>query len=874
MPNNEQLFISCLMNRDPILDIGSQSSEFIDRMYQNYLVNPRSVDSSWREFFNGLIAALPTDASDELTILNAYRRYGHLWAKNNPLRINPLIEPDQLKISSFNKELISNLQKTYCGNIGIEYMDRHGLEFEKWIQERIEPTFFKINLSIEEKQMILHYLNKSELFEVFLHTKYVGQKRFSIEGAETLIPILAVLIEKGADLGVKECVLGMSHRGRLNVLANILDKSYGDIFGEFDLHYIPQTFEGSGDVKYHKGFFAEKLTSNAKKIKITLMPNPSHLESVDPVVTGFVKARQQAFNTQEILPILIHGDASLSGQGVVYETLQMKSLEGYSTGGTIHLVVNNQIGFTTLPKDGRSTLYCTDIAKTFDDIVFHVNAEDPEACIFAVSLAIEIRQQFGYDVWIDLLSYRKYGHNESDEPAFTQPLEYQTIRNKKPIRELYRDDLIGQGVLEGHLAEELEAEFKRALQEALKQKQEMIAVKKELNEIKNQSESSIPNLSVDVLRLIGQKICTVPKNFNINPKLASLMEERLKMLEDVHIKTINWGMGELLAYGSLLWEGFDVRLSGQDCCRGTFSHRHAVWVDQKEEKNYISLQHLKEGQGNFYIYNSPLSEYAVLAFEYGYSLAAQNALVLWEAQFGDFCNGAQIVIDQYLACAEQKWGKHVSLVLLLPHGYEGQGPEHSSARMERFLSLCASENMKVINPSTPAQFYHALRRQMHSKERKPLIVFTPKALLRHSACTNSLEDFSEGSFEEIMDEPEKLVNARKLVLCNGKIYYELLEERRRRQLDDVAIIRIEQLYPFKKEMLKEITEKYKAVKQFFWVQEEPENMGAWTYVRNILNDLLGQVVYVGRKESASSATGFYSVHKKEDEQIFNIIFSN
>ncbi len=860
------------MSRDPILDIGSQSPEFIDQMYQSYLLNPRSVAISWEKLFSGLMPTLPVGASDELNILNAYRRYGHLWAKNNPLSITPLIEPDQLKISSLNKELISNLQKTYCGNIGVEYMDRHGIEFEKWLQKRIEPTFFKINLTIEEKQMILHYLNKSELFEVFLHTKYVGQKRFSIEGAETLIPMLAVLIEKGADLGVKEYVLGMSHRGRLNVLANILDKSYGDIFSEFDPLYVPQSFEGSGDVKYHKGFESEKLTSNAKKVKITLMPNPSHLESVDPVVTGFVKARQQDCSTQEVVPILIHGDASLSGQGVVYETLQMKSLEGYSTGGTIHLVVNNQIGFTTLPKDGRSTLYCTDIAKAFDDIVFHVNAEDPEACVFAIILAIEIRQQFGYDVWIDLLSYRKYGHNESDEPAFTQPLEYQIIRNKKPIRELYRDDLLGQGILENHLVEELEAEFKRSLQEALKQKQGASAVKRELNEVKKHSESSIPNLSVDSLRLIGQKMCTVPKDFNINSKLLTLMKERLKMLEDAEVKAINWGMGELLAYGSLLWEGFDVRLSGQDCCRGTFSHRHAVWVDQKEEKTFISLQHLKEEQGRFYIYNSPLSEYGVLAFEYGYSLCAQNALVLWEAQFGDFCNGAQVVIDQYLSCAEQKWGKNVSLVLLLPHGYEGQGPEHSSARMERFLSLCGNENMRVINPSTPSQFFHALRRQMHLKERKPLIVFTPKALLRHSACTSSLQEFSQGSFEEIMDEQQTLTNATKLVICNGKIYYELVDERKRRQSEDVAIVRIEQLYPFKEEKFKEIVRKYTRAKQFFWAQEEPENMGAWDYIQSILKRLLGEVVYVGRKGSASTAAGSYAIHKQEDEQILNTIF--
>jgi len=893
---------------------GFDNLELLEELYSKYQEDPLSVDETWRNFFSKLDtdsflskesltlaplkpAYVPSAPADlrVYNLIEAYRTYGHLRAKVNPIETHTLPEKDLLTIElyGFNKgelsalfptcgllsqekapllEIINALKRIYCDKIGFEYMGLQRPELERWLQTRIETDRFRHTLTIEQKHLILQYLNKSELFESFLHTKYVGQKRFSLEGGETLIPMLAVLIEKGAEKGIGEFVIGMAHRGRINVLSNILNKSYSDVFSEFEEGYIPNSFAGSGDVKYHKGFFATVQTPAGTKVKVSLTPNPSHLESVDPVVEGQVRAKQVQINDQEhehVIPILVHGDAALSGQGVVYETLQLYRLEGYTTGGTIHFVINNQIGFTTLPRDSRSTLYCTDIARSFGAPVFHVNGEDPEGCVYATLLALELRQKFHCDVFIDLNCYRKYGHNETDEPAFTQPLEYQIIRKKRPIREIYRDELIEHGMLEKYLAESLEEDFKKALHQAMgitklppKTTDES---KKELPQ-KTTHESTKTNVSLQTIKEVAKKICEVPTDLSIHPKLANLTKERLSMVEGTPPKPIDWGMAELLAYGTLLWDGTHVRISGQDCGRGTFSHRHGLWMDQVKERTYFPLQHIKADQGLFELINSPLSEYAVLGFEFGYSTAWPEALVVWEAQFGDFANGAQIMIDQYISTAEQKWGQKFGLVLLLPHGYEGQGPEHSSGRMERFLTLCGHDNLQIVNPTTPAQLFHLLRRQILQPIRKPLVVFTPKGLLRHPQCISQLSDLTEGQFNEILDDPSQNKQAQRLVFCNGRVYYDLIAEKTKSNVSNMAFIRIEQLYPLDKDRIKQLIASYKNVKEFFWVQEEPKNMGAWGFIHSELEQLLPNdqhLHYVGRECSASPAVGSHAIHKKE-----------
>lgn len=838
-------------------------------------------------------------------LIDAYRVYGHLAAVTNPVTMKPLEEPEQLKFESygFSKsdlsayfptfglfdeeeapllDIINALKTTYCDKIGIEYVGVHSPELEQWLQQQIEHKRFRRDFTIEQKQMILKLLNKSELFESFIHTKYVGQKRFSLEGAETLIPMLAAILDYGADHGIEEFIFGMSHRGRLNVLSNIFDKSYTDIFSEFEEGYIPASVEGSGDVKYHKGFYSQVKTIHGHMVSLTLSPNPSHLESINPVVEGMTKGRQvlrEDIAQQKVIPLLIHGDAAISGQGIVYETMQFGNLEGYSTGGTIHIVINNQIGFTTLPKDSRSTRYCTDIAKIFGAPVFHVNAEDPEGCVYIAKLALELKQQFKCDVFIELMCYRKYGHNETDEPAFTQPVEYQIIRKKHPIREIYRDLLIQQGAVEKHVSEALESEFKTALQEALQAKR--IPTKESLrSERSNDSDPVIfqhiqTGVPKELLQEIGGAICHVPQKFNLNPKLAVLLKERLAMIHDDAKRGLDWGMAELLAYGTILWSGIDIRISGQDCCRGTFSHRHAVLMDQVNQGGFTPLKNLKPGQGRFDIYNSPLSEFGVLGFEYGYSVACQGALIIWEAQFGDFSNGAQVIIDQYLSSAEQKWSQKSRLTLFLPHGYEGQGPEHSSGRIERFLTLAGDNNMQIVNPTTPAQLFHLLRRQVMRPLKKPLVVFTPKGLLRHPACISHLEDFTQGSFQEILEDPHPPKRSRRLLLCSGKIYYDLIAERDKHGPEDMNIARIEQLYPLDRERLKEVISRCSSLRECIWVQEEPSNMGAWSYLRSILKELLPKEVelsYVGRLRSASPAVGSYAMHKKEHMDIMDALF--
>ncbi len=930
-----------MMESKDLIDTGCLNAALYEEQYALYQKDPAAVNAEWRDLFDRLEAPttglrvpekpqlVPSElegksvlyyphveiggAPDELRVhdlIEAYRRWGHLSASVNPLASEPSADVSHLAIerSGFSKEdlpayfptcgllpedkaplleIINALKAIYCGKIGVEYMGLENPELEKWLQEQIEPNRFRTDFSIEQKRDILNHLNRSEIFESFLHTKYVGQKRFSLEGSETLIPMLAAVVDTSAKLGADEFVFGMAHRGRLNVLCNIFDKSYSDIFSEFEEGYIPAAVEGSGDVKYHKGFYSEVKTVHGHPVRLTLTPNPSHLESVDPVVEGQVRAKQimvgDELKQERIIPILIHGDAAISGQGVVYETMQMARLNGYSTGGTIHFVINNQIGFTTLPRDGRSTRYCTDIAAIFGAPVFHVNAEDPEGCVYISHLASEMRHKFHCDVFIDLVGYRKYGHNESDEPAYTQPHVYQTIKKKQPIRDLYRDFLINHNVVEKQLAETLEAEFKEELQASQKAKpigKKPDSEAAEIDQMRNKMEGLHPQIQtgvpLSILREIGQKLCYFPPDLAVHLKLVVLNKERLAMLrDDPEARPLDWGTAELLAYGSLLWNGTHVRLSGQDSCRGTFSHRHAVLMDQVKEEEYVPLQHLKAGQGRFDIYNSPLSEFAVLGFEFGYSAANLQALVLWEAQFGDFSNGAQVVIDQYIATTEQKWGQKSAITLLLPHGYEGQGPEHSSGRIERFLTLAGDHNIQVTNPTTPAQFFHLLRRQVLMPVKKPLIIFTPKGLLRHQACVSPLSDLAKGTFQEIIEDPAPPQRTRRLVLCSGRIYYDLLVEREKRGVEEMAIVRIEQLYPLDMERLREIIAHCVGLKECIWAQEEPSNMGAWSFIRPILREALPQDVeltYVGRTRSAASATGSHAMHKQEHAALLAALF--
>lgn len=906
------------MSDESIIDAAGSNIDLFEGLYEQYKADKNNVSEEWQEILAEFdhrqtfaiqpktfpkSQAPPSQSANELKILqliNAYRHYGHLAASFDPLKPPKDEEPKQLNLGNFGftqgdlstafptcgilaeekaplLEIIKVLKEIYASRIGIEYMGFQSPELEAWVQDKVEKNRAHLSLTIEQKQSILQQLNKSELLESFLHTKYVGQKRFSIEGGESFVPMLSFAIERGADLGLQEFYLGMAHRGRLNVLSNILNKSYSDIFSEFEEGYFPDSFEGSGDVKYHKGFFSDVQTIHGNKVQVTLTPNPSHLESVNPVVEGQVRARQDKIgdqNREKVTAILIHGDAALAGQGVIYETLQLYQLEGYTTGGTLHIVINNQIGFTTLPKDARSTYYCTDIAKTFGAPVFHVNAEDPESCVLVTLLAIEIRQKFHCDVFIDLNCYRKYGHNESDEPAFTQPVEYQLIRSKKSIREIYRDDLIKQGVLEKYMAESLEAEFKKALAQAIKSTKPVSKVV-EFKQSNGEEDLFMPvdtAVSYSVLREVAEQICSLPNGFNIHPKLANLLKERLSMVvPKERAKPLDWGMAELLAYGSLVYNGIDMRLSGQDCCRGTFSHRHALWMDQKNEKAYFPLSHIAKTQGRSEIINSLLSEFAALGFEFGYSLAYLEALVIWEAQFGDFANGAQVVIDQYIATAEQKWGQKSNLTLLLPHGYEGQGPEHSSARLERFLTLAGNNNMIITNPTTPAQLFHLLRRQALSPWKKPLVALSPKGLLRHSECVSSIKDLEKGHFEEVIDDPLKPKKVNKLLFCSGRIYYDLDSLRKKEHLDEIAIVRIEQLYPLNEKKIAEIINHHEAAR-YYWVQDEPQNMGAWNYVSPILQQIIKkeELQYVGRKRSASPAAGSYAQHKKEQAEILNV----
>lgn len=893
----------------------SNSDTFsIENLFQQYLKDNNSVDFGWQKFFEGFqfasknyegLTEISQDIKKEfdvINLINGYRSRGHLFTQTNPVRerrkYTPTLDVENFGLSQTDlervfhagtqigigsaklKDIIAHLHQTYCLSIGAEYMYIRTPEILDWLQKKMEKSLNTPKYSRDEKKEILNKLNQAVVFESFLHTKFVGQKRFSLEGAETTIPALDAIYEKGADMGIEDFVIGMSHRGRLNILANILNKTYNDIFTEFEgLESEDSLFDG--DVKYHLGYSSDKLNKKGKRVHLSLAPNPSHLETVDSVVEGMARAKIDIAHNNDfnkVCPILIHGDAALAGQGIVYEVIQMSQLDGFKTGGTIHFVINNQVGFTTNYLDGRSSTYCTDIAKVVLAPVFHVNGDDVEALVFVSQLAMEFRQVFHRDVFIDVLCYRKYGHNEGDEPRFTQPLLYKAIASHPNPKEIYVEQLISQGVIGEDYVKEIEKNFKDLLQEKLDEAKstEKTMIASFLNGpwsglrmATSEDFEKSPETAIDkkIFLDLARKISELPKEKKFFNKIQKLFDDRCAMIAN---DNYDWAMGELMAYATLMNEGHNVRFSGQDVERGTFSHRHAVVKFEDSEEEYVPLNNVGT-KGKLNIYNSLLSEYGVLGFELGYALTTPNSLTIWEAQFGDFFNGAQIIIDQYITSAEYKWRRMNGLVLLLPHGYEGMGPEHSSAHIERFLQQCAENNMQLVNCTTPANQFHVLRRQLKRDFRKPLICFTPKKLLRYPTCVSSVKDFTTATFQEVIDDStadKKMIN--KIVFCSGKIYYDLIEAKEKLGNNVVAIVRIEQLYPFPANQLKKILTKYKNASQFIWAQEEPENMGAWAFIYRTFLDI--KLKYIGRNESASPATGYSKMHTQQQQHIIDSVF--
>jgi 2-oxoglutarate dehydrogenase E1 component len=889
------------------------SKEYIDSQYEQWKTDPNAVSRDWRFFFEGFDMGQGKDREldavyDEEQVLKQarvdalirrYREIGHLLACLDPLTACPTDHP-LLNLSAFNltlkdldakfyakgliennraslKEIIKTLKETYCRSIGVEFMHLQDPQERKWLQDRMEPVRNKPDLSPDDKHRIMEKLYQASLFEQFLHKKYLGQTRFSLEGAEAVVPMLDVLADRAASQGCREIILGMAHRGRLNIQANILNKSFEEIFTEFESCYDPDEVFGAGDVKYHNGYLADIKTRRGDSLRFFLVNNPSHLESVNPVVQGFVRARQEILGDAEknaILSFLIHGDAAFSGQGVVTETLNMSQLAGYKTGGTIHLVINNQIGYTTLPEHARSTRYATDVAKMLMVPIFHVHGEDPEAVVHVVHLAVDYRKTFNKDVVIDVICFRKYGHNEGDEPYFTQPQMYERIRGRPSLNTVYSKKLIEQGLARKEDVEVLEQNINQELEDALETVRSSACVFPQSRFYENWTnfhgrythDPLETSVSGEKLVALSRKLNMFPTDFSVNTKLVRLLKNRLDSVEEG--KGIDWGNAEALAFGSLLLEGDPVRLSGQDSARGTFSQRHSILFDTKTGDEYTPLNALDKTQSTFSVYNSLLSEAGVLGFEYGYSMAQPRGLVIWEAQFGDFTNNAQSIIDLYIVSGQAKWQRFSGLVLLLPHGWEGLGPEHSSARLERFLQLCAQDNIQVCNLTTPAQYFHLLRRQAKAKFRKPLIIMTPKSLLRHPLAVSDLKEMTAGAFKEVLEDPDPVKSSRRILFCSGKIYYELLQKRREMKKADIAIIRLEQFYPFPEIQLKAVIRKYKGGRQFIWVQEEPENMGAWFFVRPRLERLIGKPLeYIGRNAAASPATGFPNIYRKEQAAV-------
>ncbi|TXF79061.1 2-oxoglutarate dehydrogenase E1 component [Chryseobacterium sp.] len=916
--------------------LNAAHSQLIEDLYQQYLKYPDSLEPSWKAFFQGFDFALenygdenegsssstpvpaitqaanqaasngqiPEDIRKEFKVLNlidAYRHRGHLFTKTNPVRERRHYEPT-LAIENFGlsqedlhkkfnsatetgmpgaatlQEIINHLEKVYCESIGVEYMHINNVDEKQFIREWIHANENHPKLSADEKTEILEKLNQAVAFENYLHTKFVGQKRFSLEGGESLIPALDQLITRSSQLGVDEVVLGMAHRGRLNVLTNIFGKSYKQIFSEFEgKEFEEDVF--SGDVKYHLGSSKKIKTASGEEVSINLTPNPSHLETVAALVEGICRAKvdDRYKDYKKVLPIVIHGDGAIAGQGIVYEMAQMMTLEGYKTGGTVHIVVNNQVSFTTNYLDARSSTYCTDIAKVTESPVMHVNADDVEAVVHSIRFAADFRAQFGKDVYIDLLGYRKYGHNEGDEPRFTQPNLYKSISKHPNPREIYKNQLIQEGIVSDEVLKKMETEFKKLLDEDFDASKEIeknvmdLFMSDDWKDFPNSAKGAVQipaDTSFDLasLKELAVKMSTLPEDKKFISKITRLFGSRLKMIEG---NSLDWALGEWLAYATLLAEGNNIRISGEDVERGTFSHRHAVVKTEDTEEEYIPLRHISESR--FDIYNSHLSEYGVLGFDYGYAMASPNTLTVWEAQFGDFVNGAQIIIDQYLVAAEEKWRIQNGLVMLLPHGFEGQGAEHSSARLERFLELCANENIVVANATTPANYFHLLRRQLKWNFRKPLVVMTPKSLLRHPKVVSPLEDFANGQFQPIIDDttanPEKI---EKLVLCSGKIYYELLAKQEELNCENIALVRFEQLYPLQTDKIEEIFAKYSNRKSLLWVQEEPENMGAWTYILRNFRDTGIQVI--SPVASGSPAPGSHKMFERNQNNVINRVF--
>ena len=773
------------------------------------------------------------------------------------------------------KEIIGSLKETYCRSVGIEYMHLQDPEERRWLQDRMEPVRNRPHSDAAEKLRILEKLSQSALFEKFLNKKYIGVTRFSLEGGDAVIPLMDTLVQSAADGGVQEIILGMAHRGRLNVQAHILERRYDLILSEFESCYNPDELVGDGDVKYHNGYLADISTARGQKLRIFLVNNPSHLEAVNPVVEGFARARQEIMNDngqRRVLPLLIHGDAAFAGQGVVMETLNMSQLDGYRTGGTVHIIINNQIGYTTLPEDARSTRYSTDVAKMLMVPIFHVHGENPEAVIHVARLAADYRRTFRKDVVVDVICYRRYGHNEGDEPYFTQPLMYERIRQRPSLNRIYGGQLLEDGVVDEKQIEEIENGVTKQLEEAYDEVHDSACPFPEDRYYENwagfhgkYSHDPVPT-GVEKAKLIelAHQLNSIPSDFNLFTKLDRLLKKRLETVEKG--TGIDWANAEALAFASLLAEGIPVRLSGQDCGRGTFSQRHSVLTDTKTGKNFVPLNHVGESQAAFSVYNSLLAEVSVLGFEYGYSVAQPVGLTLWEAQFGDFVNNAQSVIDLFIASGEAKWQRLSGLGLLLPHGLEGLGPEHSSARPERFLQLCAGDNMLVCNPTTPAQYFHLLRRQVKSRVRKPLIVMTPKSLLRHPQAVSTLDDlaYEPSFFQEVLDDNVQPQKVNRVLLCSGKVYYALMQRRHELKTNHNAIIRLEQFYPFPEEQLKKTISRYKQARHWYWVQEEPANMGGWQFVRYRLEIIIGKSFdYIGRKEASTPATGFPAIYKQQ-----------
>ncbi len=907
---------------DPFSYVANADTQVIADLYDAYQKDPNSVDSSWRDFFKGFDfsqvwladqASAPSASADSahvqkemsvISLIKAFRSRGHLLSKTNPVRERKDRQP-RLAITDYSlsdadldtvfqagaflgigpatlRTIQDALHKIYAGTIGFEYSYIREVNIKEWLRNKIEKEALSFNPTLEKKKHILEKLNEAVVFENFLGTKYLGQKRFGLEGGESTIAGLDAIINKSADLGVQEAMIGMAHRGRLNVLANIMHKSYEAIFDGFEGN-VPNEIHGDGDVKYHLGYSSKHISPNGNEISLKLAPNPSHLEAVNPLVEGFCRASADAHyagDYSKVLPILIHGDAAVAGQGIVYEVTQMAKLKGYSTGGTIHFVINNQVGFTTDFEDARSAIYCTDVAKIIDAPVFHVNGDDPEAVVFVSRIAAEFRQEFGRDVFVDMVCYRRNGHNESDEPRFTQPTLYANIANHPNPREIYIQKLIKQGEIEAKLAEQMDAEFKAELQARLdlvKQKVRPPYMPLKLDnawsELRYSNETDFDQspktaISKSVVDQVANAMTTLPPGFAALKQIEKVIADRKVFFEKGEL---NWATAELLAYGSLLVEGKAVRLSGQDVQRGTFSHRHAVLHDANTNENYSSLNHISDKQEQIQIYNSLLSEYGVLGYEFGYALANPNALVIWEAQFGDFANGAQTMIDQFVSSHESKWGTQNGLVMLLPHGYEGQGPEHSNARPERFLQLSAENNMVVANLTTPANIFHALRRQLTWEFRKPLVVMSPKSIFRHPKVVSKLDEFTKGKFQEVIgDSYADKAKVKKVLLCSGKVYFDLVERQEKDARKDVAIIRLEQLHPLPAKQLELELAKYPKADLYF-VQEEPENMGYWSYVIREFGWARFKGL-VARKKSASPATGFLKVHAEEQAALMNKAF--